>query len=297
MAKPHGRDEDGTPIYFCIWCGSRESLTREHVLAKKWRKYFGSPDSPRVYSGWQLDLATMRPLRIDRTLPRQGAFTWTVPRLVCAPCNNGWMSQLEDAVEPILLPAALGKVVALDEGQQGLVLKWLAKTAIVMEFMDQQPKSFDLQRLEWLQRHLGDGYIVPGFVGSISRLSVTTETNLRSSPFSQWRRSPLGRVEVVGTTRVASIQLGAVGLTTLYSSDTDMWSSTVTGTTMGMLEEGMLTGSPYPVNLGDQVVLSRAQHQDRHTRVAAEVGRSLGVVDPASPEVREAFGLPTASRT
>lgn len=295
MAKPHGRDTDGTPIYFCIWCGSRDSLTREHVLAKKWRKYLGSPDSPQVSGGWQLD-STWKPRYINRVKPRQGAFTWTVPRLVCGSCNNGWMSRLEDAVEPFLLPAVQGRAITWDAEQQSLLLNWLAKTVIVMEFMDGQPKTFDVQLLAWLRSHIEDGVTIPGFVASVSRLELTTMTDMRSTPFSRVQRGAFGQIKIAGTTRVASIQLGGVGLTTYYSSGSDSWSATTEGSTLELLSDGWFPTLPQQhLTVAELPIMTRLQHFDRHSRLATKIGEDLGALDPRRPEIRLALGLDAPS--
>jgi len=275
VAKAHGRDADGAPIYFCIWCGSRRNLTREHVLAKKWRKHLGDAASPRVVSGWQLDLASLQPIAIDETTPRQGSFTWTVSHLVCGPCNNGWMSRLEDAVEPLLFQAAMGHEVTLDAEQQAILLNWLAKTAIVMEFMDDQPKTFEPWLLDWMRPQFENTVPLPGFVSTVTPLSVSRESIMRSTPFARMRLAPLKGLEVVSTVRVATVQLGAFGLTTLYASDSDTWSAMTSTQVMSLLEDSLLAAGQPLLTVRREDPMPAHDHLDRHTRIAFEARRSL----------------------
>jgi hypothetical protein len=54
-------------------------------------------------------------------------------KFVCARCNNGWMSQLEDQVKPVV-EALLGpKSVFINSQQQSLLAIWSVKNAMVFE--------------------------------------------------------------------------------------------------------------------------------------------------------------------
>lgn len=54
-------------------------------------------------------------------------------RSVCASCNNGWMSALESAAKPKLLPLITGQVGSLSAGDQLLVAQWIAMKVMVAE--------------------------------------------------------------------------------------------------------------------------------------------------------------------
>lgn len=53
--------------------------------------------------------------------------------MVCPRCNNGWMSRLETAVQPILRPLVLGKHARLTEDEITTLATWATKTALVYE--------------------------------------------------------------------------------------------------------------------------------------------------------------------
>ena len=51
----------------------------------------------------------------------------------CSTCNNGWMSDLERATKPILVPLINGEASSLTAGDQVTIALWLAKTAMVYD--------------------------------------------------------------------------------------------------------------------------------------------------------------------
>lgn len=57
-----------------------------------------------------------------------------VARKVCEPCNNGWMKDLEDAVESRFLPSLIqGRGRTLYEEGQALLAAWATKTALALQ--------------------------------------------------------------------------------------------------------------------------------------------------------------------
>ncbi|MCD1643084.1 hypothetical protein [Aurantimonas coralicida] len=56
-------------------------------------------------------------------------------RVVCEQCNNGWMSRLEVRARPILTPLILGEECVISTGDQVVIASWIAKTAMVGEYL------------------------------------------------------------------------------------------------------------------------------------------------------------------
>jgi hypothetical protein len=54
-------------------------------------------------------------------------------RAVCAPCNNGWMSQLEEKARPFLTMLIDGTPMVLDAEQLAIVARWITLKCIVAE--------------------------------------------------------------------------------------------------------------------------------------------------------------------
>lgn len=57
-------------------------------------------------------------------------------RCVCQGCNNGWMSELEQAVSPILQPLLTGQECSIAVSGQAVISLWAVKTAMVLEALD-----------------------------------------------------------------------------------------------------------------------------------------------------------------
>jgi hypothetical protein len=54
-------------------------------------------------------------------------------RVVCEPCNSGWMGNLEEEVRPLLTPIIEGTPVALDFEQMAVIARWVTLKCIVAE--------------------------------------------------------------------------------------------------------------------------------------------------------------------
>jgi hypothetical protein len=107
----------------CIFCG-RTPLTKEHVVGD-WARRFADSDQRPI-----LQLC-------DREGEARDEREWTAraydrqARVVCASCNNGWMSDLETQVSLLLAPDTLdGRPLCHDE--QTLLATWAMKTALVL---------------------------------------------------------------------------------------------------------------------------------------------------------------------
>jgi hypothetical protein len=106
----------------CAFCGTTGKLTGEHVLGD-WLSLIGLDLDPVVHVTGPLN-------RLVREVGVTPPFRRTV-RDVCGPCNNGWMSQLEDVAKRTLTPFILGEPGRLARNDQGAVAAWLQKTALV----------------------------------------------------------------------------------------------------------------------------------------------------------------------
>jgi hypothetical protein len=56
-------------------------------------------------------------------------------RRVCATCNNGWLSALEDRAKPLLEPLILGPSRTLSAEESEMVALWCVKTALLFQFI------------------------------------------------------------------------------------------------------------------------------------------------------------------
>jgi hypothetical protein len=121
----------GKTCVFCRHTGPAVTITRE-----------------RVFPSWRDELPehlVMAPvIECVRTIPRgrqDGAVgPWPVAeavgrgdRVVCEPCQSGWMASLEGAVRPLLIPLIAGSATELDPGQQITIATWAVLKAAVFE--------------------------------------------------------------------------------------------------------------------------------------------------------------------
>lgn len=76
-------------------------------------------------------------------------------RVVCGPCNNGWMSRLESEAKPALGPMIVNRKTSLKVPQQLTVARWAIKTAMVAESVHYGDSSFDQDERDLIR----DGHI------------------------------------------------------------------------------------------------------------------------------------------
>jgi hypothetical protein len=111
----------------CIFCGATDDLTKEHL----WPSWFNKV-LPNVHTH-----------RVTLERPGEEASSWVRSNIadqeiayVCGTCNHGWMSGLERAVKPSLIPMFRGRHYTLDQPQQRALAAWAFKTAIIGEYLD-----------------------------------------------------------------------------------------------------------------------------------------------------------------
>lgn len=94
----------------CIFCGSSGPLSKEHVLGD-WLTRIGLDLEPVEHMAGRLN-------RIGRDMGVALPFRQRV-RDVCAPCNGGWMSRLEQVAQRVLTPFILGEPGTIEIPDQG----------------------------------------------------------------------------------------------------------------------------------------------------------------------------------
>lgn len=104
----------------CIFCGKQEKLTKEHV-----------------FPNWLSNLYENNDLVInefvgDTNIKWLSKIFQHKARVVCRDCNNGWMSDLEKSVIPIIKKMILLKKMTIDENSQKILSFWAQKTALMI---------------------------------------------------------------------------------------------------------------------------------------------------------------------
>jgi hypothetical protein len=105
----------------CVFCGSANTLTGEHVLGD-WLTKIGLSIDPVPHGAGWLN-------RMGRDLGVRPPFRQKV-RDVCGACNHGWMSRLEVTAQRVLTPLILGQPSRVEAADQGAIAAWVQKTAL-----------------------------------------------------------------------------------------------------------------------------------------------------------------------
>jgi hypothetical protein len=107
----------------CIFCGTTP-LSREHIWPEWLMRLLPTPDGVETTAQRGFD----QPIQFWRSRrPEQTA------RFVCAACNNGWMSQLENAMKQVVTSILSRPSSIIDASAQGTIALWAVKTAMVYE--------------------------------------------------------------------------------------------------------------------------------------------------------------------
>ena len=114
-----------TPPKPCFFCGASVPLTREHVLPDWLRNLGFKGDGTR-----QIVEDGGTPI-----LQPGGPFTKRL-KIVCGPCNNGWMGGMETGAQPILIDmfraAATHSQTTLTAEKQLVLARWGFKTVVIL---------------------------------------------------------------------------------------------------------------------------------------------------------------------
>lgn len=119
----------------CIFCG-RTDLSREHVWSVWTHGHIRKPTHPKSYVRRQFSTSSQTKIRKELfSKERPGDVTTIKLKVVCKDhCNSGWMSRLEERVQPILLPLLTGASVCLNKYDQEILATWIAMKLMICEF-------------------------------------------------------------------------------------------------------------------------------------------------------------------
>ena len=133
---------------YCIFCGDTPT-TREHIWADWLAQYI-----PKTMPNY---VAAQTFLNADRTIEKTEKLWGGDPRgrrlqIVCRSCNNHWMSELQKAVKPILIPLIAGKSISLTPPRQATLAAWRAMTTICAEYFYPKNAAVSVIDRRWLFR-------------------------------------------------------------------------------------------------------------------------------------------------
>jgi hypothetical protein len=157
----------------CIFCGKRVN-SDEHVwpqwlleLMKKW-------------SAGNMRLQASRLNKHGKVVYWEVEDPAIVVKNVCRTCNNGWMSDLEGEVKPILIPMIHGAATALNVRQQLIVALWLIKCDMVLDSMTSIDAFYDQSDRSHFREHLVPPEYATWWLGHYSGPHLRAFTNHRT---------------------------------------------------------------------------------------------------------------------
>jgi hypothetical protein len=129
----------------CIFCQEGAKLTREDFFPRWFREiYPASPESQKSRLNAQVswherDAKTGEIVTniAPGKLARPGDLADQTLKVVCGPCNNGWMSRLQQEAKPCLIPYIKGRWVRPGRQARKIISLWATMFAMVVEFGDE----------------------------------------------------------------------------------------------------------------------------------------------------------------
>jgi hypothetical protein len=148
---------------FPAWVGRHLQLPRGSYLSRSRKGTpIGKPYGPLSHTIRDADIAQ------------------TQVKRACGGCNNGWMSQLEKYVKPILLPMINGDETLLAEDEVRAVARWAHKTAIMVGYLNAWPGSTAEERAQVMSSAEPPlGVAVYAGLAAVSGLMTNTHLQIR----------------------------------------------------------------------------------------------------------------------
>ncbi len=120
----------------CVFCG-KTGVTKQHMWPDWIKNVHPRTDKEHTQQITHLDsssplVTTIKPFMGYKRGPL-GAYKL---RIVCAACNNGWMSQLEQKSQPILTNLILNQSSRINSDTQQILAAWVSLMAMVAEYTD-----------------------------------------------------------------------------------------------------------------------------------------------------------------
>lgn len=167
----------------CLFCGSGENLTKEHVFPQWiWRLYHAKPESNRY---------TVNSTATKRKAVKRKASTLDMQvRVACSDCNNGWMSRLEKEIAKPALTSFIRhgeKAKTISDSEEVGLISWAMKMAYVLDFTaaSEQRHYDDAQRQSFVETFTppeGASIWIANYLPDRNRRAHTSVTNLTLRP-------------------------------------------------------------------------------------------------------------------
>jgi hypothetical protein len=183
----------------CIFCGGRAN-TREHAWPEWAIESLGHGRDIQVWLG---------PDAKRKAWPVKGRSSHLRVKQVCAKCNNGWLSVLENTAKPVLSPMMHDLSIPLSREQQWLIAVWTIKTAMVFDCTNPQGRFYTKGDVDHLLTRFAPPLSTAIWLGRFERSSLLTFEGRYLSP----RRREGGAV--LDKSLVASLSMARLAIQVL----------------------------------------------------------------------------------
>ena len=138
----------------CIFCGSSDKLTYDHIFGKWIKAYIPKTHNKHEFQHVKSDSPGVHEFA-DKKI-RAGDLVSSKVRVVCGSCNSGWMSILHNRAIPFLTPLVMGEFSELNITAQTAIAAWTAMVTMTSEFLAREPQKIVIPQDErtWLKQNL-----------------------------------------------------------------------------------------------------------------------------------------------
>lgn len=162
----------------CAFCGQDQKLRREHVWPD-WLVREVPADDLRHRRLRALFTVGASPDRLEIRDEGPAAAPERVKVVCQTECNGGWMSRLESAVKPVMLPLIHDQRTHLSDADQRLLAFWTAKTMMMVEYTDPGSRTTTVAQRRFLYEHREDKTLPPQFWVWVGRYDPEGEPLVR----------------------------------------------------------------------------------------------------------------------
>lgn len=130
----------------CIFCGAVGKLTNEHIWGDWTRNYVPRTQNKHEFRSIVAKTPTSEtaePVRI-----RAGDPLNSQVKVVCKPCNNGWLSQIQEKAKPYLIPLVEGRGAFLGRQAQRQIATWATMATMTGEYLSRDPQNISVPQSE-----------------------------------------------------------------------------------------------------------------------------------------------------
>lgn len=184
------RTMSGDTPRVCIFCRAAGKLTDEHIWGQWIKQYVPATTNKHHF--------------VDVRVPVPGQHLASTPRIragdplnakvavVCANCNSGWMSRMQEAAKPHLIPLFDGRWPELSTPNQITIAKWVAMATMTAEHISRnrsQITESQARRESLMNGHIPEGWRI--WIGRLRHPGLATQWIRATFPVVEGPKAPV----------------------------------------------------------------------------------------------------------